>query len=293
LNKQSDIQHNEFSFIEWIKDNSPLSDSVVLGIGDDTAVLDHQRNTLISSDTILEGTHFTRETPLELVGRKALACNLSDIAAMGGRPLNALVNLILPKNLKKTELEILMSGIFDLAREYDVSICGGDTTSWDGPLGISITITGEAIKAPITRAGANIGDEIYITGALGNSLDSQHHLNFTPRIKLANEIVNKLTPTSMIDVTDGLAQDLGHILKSSNVGATLNNDLIPLREGADLKRALTDGEDFELCLTIAPNDTNLIDSSFGLIKIGNIDSSVGLTFTQPLTFDLSGFNHMP
>ncbi len=259
---------SEFRLIESFRSTTGASPAVVIGIGDDTAVVSASDGLiLLAADMLLEGVHFdlATATPFQ-IGRKTLAVNLSDVAAMGGRPKYALVSLALPRQLSEHRnenfAEQLFEGLRSLAKEFETTIVGGDTNSWDGPLVINVAITGEvsAGKA-ITRSGAKVGDWIFVTGSLGGSIVGRH-LDFTPRVSEALILREACHLNAMIDVSDGLVADLYHILEESNVGAFLNESSIPISETAasladdrsPLEHALGDGEDFELLFTVSPED---------------------------------------
>ncbi len=257
--------YHEFDLIHWIHEQCPDSKPGLIGIGDDTAVLQPPLNKelLMSTDMLMEGTHFQfpPATP-ELAGRKALAVNLSDIAAMAGMPHSAIISLALPRSRGPEFAQSVMQGIIDLANEFDMQIVGGDTNSWEGPLVINVAITGTAIQSQsVKRSGAMPGDWIFVTGELGGSIAS-HHLTFNPRINEAASLSQSVTLKSMIDVSDGLASDLPHILTASAVGALIHADEIPVSprisldnaNSTPLQHALSDGEDFELLFTVSPED---------------------------------------
>ncbi|MCA9017554.1 MAG: thiamine-monophosphate kinase, partial [Planctomycetaceae bacterium] len=209
---------HEFDLIQWIRAQCPDSKGNLIGIGDDTAVLHPSAGTelLLATDMLMEGTHFTfpPATP-ELAGRKALAVNLSDIAAMAGKPHSALISLALPKSKGPEFAKAVMQGFMKLANEFNIQLIGGDTNSWDGPLVINVAIIGTATQSKsIKRSGAKPGDWIFVTGELGGSLP-EHHLTFTPRINEAAILNKTVTLHSMIDLSDGLSSDLQHILKES------------------------------------------------------------------------------
>ncbi|MCA9074381.1 MAG: thiamine-monophosphate kinase [Planctomycetaceae bacterium] len=256
---------DEFSLIDRIRRRANVTSLLGLGIGDDTAHLLTNRDdgVLVAVDVLTEGVHFdlSRTSP-DLVGRKALAVNLSDIAAMAGQPTAAVVGLVLPRDRGASLGESMMEGLISLADEFDVAVIGGDTNSWNGPLVISVTILGEPTgKGPVTRAGAEPGDWMFVTGALGGSLVGRH-LSFTPRIVEAIALHQAVDLHAMIDISDGLASDLRHIANESQVGATISADRIPIHEDVDaslpvddrLRHALSDGEDFELLLAVSPLD---------------------------------------
>jgi len=295
---------SEFAFIDWIRQRIADRPPVRLGIGDDAAILEPSAQPLlVTTDMLMEGTDFTfPETTPELAGRKSLAVNLSDIAAMGGTPTVAFVSVALPSSLSprprqggegqgegasapidsqhaRRFAEAFFTGLLDLADEFGVIIAGGDTNTWDGPLVANITLLGHPVgQAAVTRGGAKPGDWIFVTGELGQSILG-HHLTFTPRVREARQLLDLVDLHAMIDISDGLAADLHHILAASHVGAIIDADRLPLRhpsggrqppdygipaqsalnQGADaprseIQRALGDGEDFELLFTVSAVD---------------------------------------
>jgi len=247
-------QLGEFGLIDALKKFAPSSKAVIKGIGDDAAVLPFSKSEylLFTTDMLAEGTHFTRRMSPQLIGHKALACNISDIAAMGGYPTFAVVSIGIPKNLPVRFVEEMYKGIQLLAQSFNVSIVGGDTIKTDKII-INIALLGLVEKKfLVTREGARPDDWVFVTGPLGNSLKSGRHLNFLPRLAQARFLVEKFKPSAMMDISDGLAGDLNHILKASQVGACLDYASIPRQRGASLSQALNDGEDFELLFTLAP-----------------------------------------
>jgi thiamine-monophosphate kinase len=260
----SDRRH-EFDYIAWIRDRAAKHALLSVGIGDDAAVLKLRSpgSCLVTVDMLMEGVDFLipEATPRQ-IGRKALAVNLSDIAAMAGKPLACVISVALPR---KGGFELgrgLFEGISELAAEFDVAVAGGDTNTWDGPLVISVTVLGEpTVAGPVLRSGARPGDWIMTTGNFGGSR-SGRHLDFDPRVREALALHQAANLRSMIDVSDGLAADLGHILEESRVGALLDESSIPISptatsskdEKSPLQHALGDGEDFELLFTVAPED---------------------------------------
>lgn len=263
----------EFELIDWIRHRIPTHAQVPLGIGDDAALLKFSRNgeALVTVDMLLEGVHFTLDsaTPFQ-IGWKALGVNLSDIAAMGGRAIAAVVGIALPRSRAWDLAQGVQNGIDALAQRFDVCIAGGDTNTWNGPLVISITVLGEPLgNGPVRRGGAQPGDWILVTGELGGSIQGKH-LDFVPRLEEVRELQGRVTLHSMIDISDGLAADLHHILEESHVGARLIADKIPISAAAQaatdgrspLEHALGDGEDFELLFTLSPADAkNLLNAS--------------------------------
>ncbi len=289
---------NEFQFIEWIRHRSECKGRVVIGPGDDCAVLyPGSLPQLITSDMLMDGVDFhLNEIGPHRVGRKAMAVNLSDLAAMAGIPLFAVVSVALPRGVEHLA-ELIYLGLREVADRFGVSIVGGDTNTWYGPLVISVTLIGESEK-PILRSGAMPGDKIFVTGQLGGSILG-HHLDFTPRIHEARALRSVVDLHSMIDISDGLSQDLHHIITESSCGAVVFAEKIPVSLAAQqlskssgkpaIEHALTDGEDFELIFTIAQTDVEklLKSSPVPVWKIGEcIDSGYFLeyeTIRQPLT----------
>jgi len=275
-------QLGEFGLIERLKKFAPVSKSVIKGIGDDTAVLPFDRNEyqLLTTDMLAEDTHFTRRMSPRSIGHKALACNISDIAAMGGRPTFAVISIGLPQNLPVSFVKEVYKGIQQIAQEYKVSIVGGDTIKTD-KIVINIALLGLVEKKYlVTRDGAKAGDWIFVTGPLGGSFKSGRHLNFSPRMSQARFLVENFKPSAMMDISDGLAGDLNHILTASKKGARLDHESIPRHKGVSLSQALNDGEDFELLFTLSLKNARLLmdwqsrAKSFYFYPIGNITANV-------------------
>src|SRR4051812_42746829 len=191
----------EFAYIDWLRRRTPAVAGVLVGPGDDTAVLrPPTRPLLVTTDMLLEGSCFLlAEAGPVRVGRKAIAVNLSDIAAMAGIPTAAVVSVGLPRAGGVELAEQLYAGMREMADRFSVPIVGGDTNSWDGPLAISITMLGEATgRGPVLRSGAKIGDSILGTGPLGGSILG-HHLDFTPRVGEAVRLHHAVELHAMID----------------------------------------------------------------------------------------------
>ncbi len=279
--------HQEFALIDWIRRQAAPHLRVPLGIGDDAAVVDFPAPTacLVTVDMLMEGVDFVMpQASPPRVGRKALAVSLSDIAAMAGRPVAAFVSLALPRRGGDELARGLYAGLQPLAKEFDVSLAGGDTNSWDGPLVISVTVLGEAVgRGPVPRSGAQPGDWVMTTGDFGGSLTGKH-LDFSPRVREALTLHAAAHLHAMIDVSDGLAADLWHLLDESRVGAVLDAHRIPISPAAacandgrtPLEHALGDGEDFELVFSVSPADgEKLLASSpcgIAISRIGEIVS---------------------
>lgn len=258
-------ESNEFAFIGWLRKRTPAASRVLLGPGDDTAALAWPGDVpcLVTTDMLLDGSCFVlAEAGPRRVGRKAMAVNLSDIAAMAGRPVAAVVSVGLPRRGGRALAEELYLGLREVADAFDAAIIGGDTNSWDGPLVISVTLMGEATPpGPVRRSGARPGDWLMATGSFGGSIRGKH-LDFTPRVREALALQAAVELHAMIDVSDGLAADVWHLCEESRCGAVLRAEAVPIdpaaREMNDgrspLEHALGDGEDFELAFAVAPAD---------------------------------------
>jgi thiamine-monophosphate kinase len=228
------------------------SRDVIVGVGDDCAVLRGEgRSLLFKTDAMVEGVHFSARTPAALIGRKALARVLSDIAAMGGAPLAALVTLGLPSNESPRRLAAIYRGMEKIARDYKVALVGGETTRAE-QLFLSIALLGECrgVK-PVLRSGARAGDLIFVTGRLG-ATQVRHHLTFTPRLAEGRWLARHEAATAMMDLSDGLGADLPRLGHASGLGYEIDAGAVPRARGASLEAALNDGEDFELLFTASP-----------------------------------------
>jgi thiamine-monophosphate kinase len=283
---------SEFDYIAWLRARTPADPRVLVGPGDDCAVLAPSgKPLLITTDMLMDGTDFVVvEVGARRAGRKAMAANLSDIAAMAGAPVAAVVSVALPRGDGQSLAEDLYRGLRDAADEFGVPVVGGDTNSWTHPLVISVTVLGEAVgRGPVTRAGARPGDWLFVTGPLGGSILGRH-LDFTPRIREALALHAAVELHALCDISDGLAADLNHILEESRCGAVLRADAIPVSGAAaelsrtsgkpPLQHALGDGEDFELVFAVGPEDGARLQASppvAGLVRIGEcIESGLWL-----------------
>jgi thiamine-monophosphate kinase len=255
----------EFTYINWLRQLTPPDRRVLIGPGDDTAavVFSPGAACLVTTDMLLEGSHFIlAEAGPRRVGRKAMAVNLSDVAAMAGRPVAAVVSVGLPRQGGRALAEELYRGLREVADEFDTAIVGGDTNSWAGGLVISVTVLGETTgRGPVRRAGAKPGDWLLVTGPLGGSLLGKH-LDVTPRVREALRLHELADLHAMIDVSDGLAADVNHVCEESGCGAVLRAEAVPVSDAArrmndgrtPLDHALSDGEDFELVFAVSPED---------------------------------------
>ena len=286
----------ELALIEWIRGKVQSSAQVPIGIGDDAALICNARGpeTLVTTDLLMDGVHFElSSTDPQLIGRKALAVNLSDAAAMAGIPHAAFVSLALPKSHGQDLPVQVFHGLQTLAGEFDVVVAGGDTNTWDGPLVINITLLAEpTARGAVLRDGAKAGDLIFVTGSLGGSLAGRH-LRFTPRVFEALKLNETVDLHAMIDLSDGLATDLNHVLQASGVGAIIDAEALPIHDDVlhelppeqRINHALGDGEDFELLFTVNSDDAQRlrarppIESPLSLI--GTITAAEELLIRSP------------
>ncbi len=274
----------ELEFVQWLSRRTRARAGLAVGIGDDMAVLElGGRRVLMAADMMLDGVHFdsTRDD-LRLVGRKALACNLSDCAAMAVRPVAATVSLALPRSFELPQAQRILEGVEDLAAEYNVALAGGDTTSWDQPMVIDVAVLAEPYEGvePVLRRGAQPRDGLYVTGPLGGSLIGRH-LTFEPRVREAHRLAGSLRSRlhAMMDISDGLSIDAHRMATASGVGVELDEAAVLAVASDDaramarldgrplLDHALSDGEDFELLLAVAGEPES------GLLRVGRITES--------------------
>jgi len=332
-------QLDEFELIKRLRSRlRTRSSRVIKGIGDDSAVFLTKPNTvqLTSTDALIESIHFDLKTisPKQL-GRKAMAVNISDISAMGGNPYLALISLGLPKSTSIKFVDELYSGLQKTCSLYGIELAGGDTVASPKYLFINVCILGEAPKNRVFyRTGAKPEDLVFVTGNLGDSamglkilmgknkrvISTKHrnflikkHLEPVPRVKESRLLTkSKLKITSMIDVSDGLAQDLGHLLTEGTLGANLYENNLPISEALNslclqnkynpTAWALQGGEDYELLFTIKPEDVKKIKSLF--LKADTFVSRIGEITKSPKKITLikkngskvslkpaTGFNH--
>jgi len=303
---------NEFELISRYFDRDGDVARVSVGIGDDGAVLlpDATLEQIQVIDTLVAGVHFPVDTDSADIAYRAVAVNLSDIAAMGGRPLWMTLALTMP-DVGEPWFESFASGLFEAADKYGVALVGGDTTR--GPIvTVTVAVTGEVEPgAALLRSGAQLGDSIYVTGTLGDAAAglillhrgdvddflSQRFLRPTPRIDIGRELIGKAS--AAIDISDGLAGDLKKLLVASGLGGEVEIEKLPfsksLCEHFDAQNrqdlALCGGDDYELCFT-APNDA--VTGISGITQIGRITDTSGLVFTDNgavVEVDASGYRH--
>jgi thiamine-monophosphate kinase len=323
---------DEFDFINKLKPSRLFHHEVKVGIGDDAAVYKPsvRKNQVVCVDTMVEGVHFLKHlsTPRE-IGYKAVAVNISDIAAMGAIPLYYLVSIAIPSNWEEQELLDLYHGMNEIAEEYEMDLLGGDTVSTDDKLVVTVTVIGEVSDDIHTlRSNARDGDIVFVTGNVGDSSAGlailleqvmienkflkdyliNRHKRPTPRVK-ESQIIARLQRVSLNDISDGLASELHEISEASRVGITINESDLPISEallGLEnsheiIKWVLFGGEDFELVGTTSPESWEQLRNaceihSLLITKIGTVTSehSTVQMITKErktITLEKSGYNH--
>jgi len=260
------------------------SPPALVGFGDDMSMLEPATSLLWTVDMIMDGVDFdSSKHSWENIGRKAMAVNLSDCAAMAVMPIGALCAVSLANSLSMDNALDLHRGAHAFGLNYGCPILGGDTNSWDAPTAISISVAARcpAGQAPVRRDGARPNDRIYLTGRVGGSILGRH-LTFEPRIETALGIAGTVKPHAMIDISDGLSLDLSRILEASECGAVLDERNLEAAVHPDAERlseqdgqpprehALHDGEDFELVVVVPAETPEPACEELGLLPIGHI-----------------------
>lgn len=305
LRPKARSKNHEFNLIHALhRRHSRLAPSVIRGIGDDSAVITSQAGQwiLLTTDLLTEGIHFDlRTATMADVGFRAAAANLSDIAAMGGTPQHLLVALAIPRSGSGSQVHQLYRGMMAACRPHHVALIGGDTSASDGGWFLSLTVTGMVPpRKALFRSGARIGDDLYVTGTIGDSLAGlqllneppprtnrhghtetfsarhrqfliQRHLRPTARIAEGKWLSAHRFATAAIDISDGLSGDIRHICEESHVGVALDLGALPLspacrsyaasRKLDPVDLALTGGEDYELLFTVSPRQRHRLQQS--------------------------------
>lgn len=298
------------------------TDKLVCGIGDDCAVIEKDPDTfwLVTVDTLVEGVHFdTHWHPAEKIGRKAVSVNVSDIAAMGGKPQFVFLSLALPSGFDENWLREFSEGIAGSCCDYECILSGGDTVKSSNGIVITITVIGEVASAKVLyRRSAQPGDEIWISGYLGQASAGlelcrsrfkerilplfepllEAHLNPVPRVQLGIKLAQSGLVHAMMDLSDGLATDLAHICEQSGVGALIQENMLPvsqpLQEAAQFlnvdpyRLILTGGEDYELIFTALSSshkhlETIATETGVKLTCIGEIVEGQGVKIVSHVT----------
>jgi len=290
---------NELDFLKWVRERpGPDERKVPVGPGDDMAVVRFDRNRLLlATDQVLDGVHVdVARVGYQASGRKAMARNLSDIAAMAALPVAAVASAALPRGATDEDARAIHRGIATLAEEFECPLVGGDLGAWDGPLAISVTVAACPAGAtggirPVLRSGAKPGNALCVTGALGGAWTTDRHLTFTPRVREAILLALRHKIRAMIDISDGLATDLHRLLEAGGVGAELHADAIPIHPDAarsgvsGLDAALADGEDHELLFAVPGRSCGklLADDKLHLpiTRIGTVTADRGVRLLYP------------
>lgn len=315
----------EFDLIDrYFRDAAARRDDVLLGVGDDGALLCPKAgfDLVMVTDTLVEGTHFKAGASPRSIGHRALAVNLSDLAAMGATPAWALLALTLPAT-EESWIKEFADGFLGIARQHDLALVGGDTTR--GPLSVTVQAIGYVPHGRgLRRSGARVGDVVWVSGTLGDAAAGLHDSNDylrqrfdypRPRIALGESLLE--VASAAMDVSDGLLADLAKLTAASGVGATLEIESLPLskellgKKGLDEARrlALTGGDDYELLFTMPPArweewqriwaERSAADQSVAITPIGRIDEHQGLRMTlagkpierAALGIERSGWDH--
>lgn len=310
---------SEFEIIEryFLKE---AGTGVVVGIGDDAAVVDESGLLVVAVDTLVGGVHFPPDSPPRSIGHRALAVNLSDLAAMGAMPSYATLALTLPA-ADAAWLEEFAAGFFELAARFDVDLIGGDTTR--GPLSVTVQVLGRAVDEHVlTRAGGHVGDDVYVTGTLGDgaaaialharSTESREAAELFrrfsyPEPRIREGLALRTLASAAIDVSDGLVADLGHLCRQSGCGARIEVERLPL--SAELEAAvsgeravdfaLTGGDDYELCFTAPAARAEAVaavseDRGVPITRIGALVAGEGVVCYrngEPMPKALAGYTH--
>ena len=315
----------ENDFIRRLARRFPLRPPVEVGIGDDGAVLRCGRaigfgqtplaadRMVVVTDMLLDGVHFELDKISPgLAGRKAVAVNLSDLAAMACFPTAAFVSIAVPKTMRMPSREFLdelYAGIESLTDQFNFTLAGGDTNSWNGPFAINVCLTGTPMgERPVLRSGAKPGDHLFVTGPLGGSLQFGRHLTFEPRLKLAEWLTEHANVNAMMDLSDGLSMDLSRMMEASRTGAVIHSESIPIHPEVPsntaherrLSSALSDGEDFELLFSIADSEAAALiekaaQSNIVYHDVGRVTADSGIQLLSSdgtsLPMILTGWQH--
>jgi len=290
------LPRNENELIKLLTGKWRYSPKVVCGVGDDCAVIagaSPGRYILLKTDAIVEGRHFTAEAAPAKIGHKAIARVISDFAAMGGIPQFAVVTLFIPPSFNLKRLTAIYAGMDKTARAYGMNLVGGETTRATD-FALNIAAIGEADKRHLTlRSTAKTGDLVFVTGSLGGSIKGKH-LSFTPRLNEAKWLVRHFKPTAMMDLSDGLGEDLPRLASASGLSYQIDPGNIPRQRGVSLDEALSDGEDYELLFTLPPSKSQNLQKAWKdiyqklrLTCIGKMGSN-----KQSSTTLSHGFDHL-
>ena len=286
--KLSDL--GEDALVARLTRGLPGNASLLVGPGDDCAVVGRRADaiwTLLKTDCVIEGVHFTGETDFARVGWKALARNVSDVAAMGGEPQHALITVAMPPGMEVAKADALYKGLRRCARKFGVAIAGGETARSPGPVFVSVALTGRVERARcVLRSGGKPGDVLFVTGLLGGSLAGKH-LDFIPRLHEARWLTEHFRLHALMDLSDGLGADLPRLARASGCGFELGE--LPLTSGCSRRDALSDGEDFELLFAVAPRQAARLEAAWPFQRLPL--TRVGFLTANTAHTSLHGFDH--
>jgi thiamine-monophosphate kinase len=283
----------EDAVVEAITRELRFDGRVEIGPGDDCALVRFGQNLqLLKTDCVVEGIHFLAETPGRAVGWKALCRAISDVAAMGGDPLDAVITVAISPDRELGWLTDLYGGLNQAAARYGVNLVGGETSRSPGPVFVSVALTGKVEKERlVVRSGGNSGDRLYVTGRLGGSLQGKH-LSFEPRLAESRWLTQNFKLRAMIDLSDGLGSDLPRLAKASGTGFEIDFSALPKNAGCSAEQALTDGEDYELLFTVSDQDGAKLEQEWikafpevPLTRIGRLTERKGDPLIKP------GYDH--
>jgi len=284
---------DEFGLIRWIRDRTPVDTRIEIGPGDDCAVIKPPpgERILVTTDMLIDGVHFrSQDVTPERIGWKAVARAVSDIAAMAGKPAAIVVAMAAPKGTTPDFAKAVFDGMKKAADAIGAAIAGGDISTGVFPLMLTVTVVGFTSNGRcVLRSGAKPGDAVFVTGALGGAMAGRH-LDFTPRVEEALWLADNASVHAMIDISDGLAADAGHLAEESGVGIEFLESAVPLSEAAretarsdgraPLDHALHDGEDYELLFAVSAQDGDRLaersDPPVALSRIGKVVEGEGL-----------------
>lgn len=298
----------EKEFIDWVAARNKRSPGTLIGVGDDACLLAASRDSLVmTTDTLCDQVHFDcLRHSLTRIGRKCLAVNVSDILAMGARPAQALLTFVLPRDMTLDQAKEIYLGAEEIAAAHRVDIVGGDTNRHDGPLMVSASLVGYVDPQRVWRIDhAQVGDDLVVTGSLGGSILGKH-LDFEPPTGWVQSIAKQVTIHAATDISDSLSMDVAYMARKSGVGIWLDGDKIPVSEAAvrlaresgrtPLDHALSDGEDFELLLSVEPAVTDQILALHpdSITRIGRVIPAPDLQIQvdgETMIFEPKGYEH--
>lgn len=283
----------EDAVVEAITRELRFDGRVEIGPGDDCALVRFGQNLqLLKTDCVVEGIHFLPETPGRAVGWKALCRVISDIGAMGGDPLDAVITVAISPDRELDWLIDLYAGLNEAAARYGVNLVGGETSRSPGPVFVSVALTGKIEKERlVVRSGGKIGDRLYVTGSLGGSLQGKH-LSFEPRLAESRWLTQNFKLHAMIDLSDGLGSDLPRLAKASGTGFEIDFSVLPKNADCSEEQALTDGEDYELLFAVSEENGAKLEADWikafpelPLTRIGRLTERNGDPLIKP------GYDH--